>query len=202
MKSVLIIASITSVPYSLRAANRRIVIQVLTASFDDKSDHHPSASQRTPFMKTAGIYVGLSACTIALVAAIAMPGSIRHRPEPGQRGRLAKVGEVGDESAEAQTKAEQYAQARTAPGVVLPGAYSAAFASLNGLPVFGTTWTEVTNRPYNSDDPRYRDPFASNSSSGNGLVSGRITGLAVGGGDLFIGGANGGVFRSADKGQT
>ena len=109
---------------------------------------------------------------------------------------------MGDESAEAQTKAEQYAQARTAPGVVLPGAYSAAFASLSGLPVFGTTWTEVTNRPYNSDDPRYRDPFASNSSGGSGLVSGRITGLAVGAGYLFIGGANGGVFRSGDQGQT
>ena len=86
-------------------------------------------------MRPAGIYVGLSLCTIALVATLAMDGSVRRRPEPGQRGRLGQVGEVGDESAEAQTKAEQYAQARLAPGVVLPGAYSAAFASLSGLPV-------------------------------------------------------------------
>jgi photosystem II stability/assembly factor-like uncharacterized protein len=153
-------------------------------------------------MKATPIYVGLSMCTIALVAALAMPGSIRRRPEPGQRGRLPQVGEAGDETAEAQTRAEQYAQARMAPGVILPGAYSAAFASLSGLPVAGSTWTEVTRRPYDSDDPRYRDALASNSSGGSGLVSGRITGLAVGGGYLFIGGANGGVFRSGDKGQT
>ncbi len=35
-----------------------------------------------------------------------------------------------------------------------------------------------------------------------GLVSGRITGLAVAGSDIYIGGANGGVFRSSDGGQT
>ena len=153
-------------------------------------------------MRPAGIYVGLSLCTIALVATLAMDGSVRRRPEPGQRGRLGQVGEVGDESAEAQTKAEQSAQARLAPGVVLPGAYSAAFASLSGLPVAGSSWTEVTNRPYDADDPRYRDPFASNSSGGAGLVSGRITGLAAGSGYLFIGGADGGVFRSGNNGQT
>ncbi len=153
-------------------------------------------------MRPAGIYVGLSLCTIALVATLAMDGSVRRRPQPGQRGRLGQVGEVGDESAEAQTKAEQYAQARLAPGVVLPGAYSAAFASLSGLPVAGSSWTEVTNRPYDADDARYRDPFASNSSGGAGLVSGRITGLAAGSGYLFIGGANGGVFRSGNNGQT
>jgi len=153
-------------------------------------------------MKIAGLHLGLFACIVALVGVLAIPGSIRRTPEPGQRGRLAQVGEVGDESAEAQTRAEQYAQARVAPGIVLPGAYSAAFASLAGLPAVGGTWSEVTNRPYDSDDPRYRDPFASNSSGGAGLVSGRITGLAVGGGYLYIGGANGGVFRSGNKGQT
>jgi hypothetical protein len=55
-----------------------------------------------------------------------------------------KVGEAGDETAEALTAAEQFAQARTAPGLVLPGAYSAAFASLSALPVVGRTWAEVT----------------------------------------------------------
>ena len=32
-----------------------------------------------------------------------------------------------------------------------------AFAALSSLPVYGTAWTEVTNRPYDLDDPRYRD---------------------------------------------
>jgi len=115
---------------------------------------------------------------------------------------MPKVGNPGDETAEALARAEEYAQARTAPGLVLPGAYSAAFASLSGLPVAAGTWTEVTNRPYDADDPRYRDPYFSNSSGGAGLVSGRITGLAVGGGAIYAGGADGGVFRSTDGGVT
>jgi hypothetical protein len=120
----------------------------------------------------------------------------------GHRERFSKVGDAGDESAESQIGAEQFAQARTAPGVVLPGAYSAAFASLAALPVYGPSWSEVTSRPYDSDDPRYRDPFASNSGGGAGLVSGRITGLTAGGGAVYIGGAAGGVFRSTDGGAT
>ncbi|HLO30632.1 MAG TPA: hypothetical protein VK249_15920, partial [Anaerolineales bacterium] len=87
-------------------------------------------------------------------------------------------------------------------GIVLPGAYSAAFTSLQALPVSGGSWTEVTVRPYDSDDPRYRDPVFSNSSGGAGLVAGRITGLAAGGGFIYAGGADGGVFRSGDGGAT
>jgi sugar lactone lactonase YvrE len=119
-----------------------------------------------------------------------------------REGVLEKVGNAGDESQEAQTLIEQYAQARMAPGIVLPGAYSAAFSSLSGLPSSGGAWTEVTNQPYNSDDPRYRDPNFSNSGGGSGLVSGRITGLAAGGGYIYAGGADGGVFRSGDGGGT
>jgi hypothetical protein len=116
--------------------------------------------------------------------------------------RRSRVGEAGDESAEAKTKIEQFAQARTAPGVVLPGAYTAAFASLSGLPVAAGVWSETTNRPYNLDDLRYRDPFASNSGGGWDLASGRIVGLAIAGAHIYIGGADGGVFRSDDDGQT
>ncbi len=127
--------------------------------------------------------------------------------QPGEgrresRGRFNKVGNAGDESAEAKTRDEQFAEARLAPGIVLPGAYSAAFGSLAALPATSGTWSEVTNRPYNADDPRYRDPFASNSGAGNGLAAGRIVGLALGGGNIYIGGANGGVFRSSDDGKT
>jgi photosystem II stability/assembly factor-like uncharacterized protein len=154
-------------------------------------------------MKRAVTYAALCAVVAALVASTIQFERFERR-QPGERRgeRFNKVGNVGDESAEAQTKIEQFAQARTAPGIVLPGAYSAAFASLTGLPVSGASWIEVTNRPYNSDDPRYRDPFASNSSGGSGLVSGRIVGIAVGGGHIYIGGANGGVFRSGDDGHT
>jgi len=113
-----------------------------------------------------------------------------------------KVGEPGDETVEAMNAAAEYAQARTAPGLVLPGAYSAAFTALSALPVASGTWAEETNRPYNADDPRYRDPNFSNSSGGAGLVSGRVTGLAAIGSALYAGGADGGVFRSSDAGGT
>src|SRR3954468_17363658 len=114
----------------------------------------------------------------------------------------AKRDERSDEGADIARAATEFANARMAPGIVLPGAYTAAFATLQALPSVGGTWTEVTTRPYNSDDLRYRDPFESNSTGGAGLVAGRITGLAVGGGFLYGGGADGGVFRSGDGGKT
>ena len=156
-------------------------------------------------MKRIVIAAGLFSVIAALVATIDFESSERRQPGEGRResqARYNKVGNTGDESAEAKTRDEQFAQARLAPGIVLPGAYTAAFTSLSSLPVSGSTWTEVTNRPYNADDPRYRDPFASNSGAGNGLAAGRIVGLAVGGGAIYIGGANGGVFRSLDDGHT
>ena len=154
-------------------------------------------------MKVTKAFAAALAVAFAAFAVLSGLGSRADSPQrerSSRHERFSKVGEAGDETAEARTAAEQFAQARTAPGVVLPGAYGAAFASLGGLPVTGRTWTEVTNRPYNADDPRYRDPYASNSSGGGGIVSGRVTGLAVGGGYVYIGGAAGGVFRSSDGG--
>src|SRR5258706_14880348 len=115
-------------------------------------------------VKTTYTYAALATAVAALLGSVVLTPESRFDARRERHDRYSKVGNAGDESAEQQTKAEQYAQARTAPGIVLPGAYSAAFASLNALPVYGkASWAEVTNRPYNSDDPRYRDPFASNS---------------------------------------
>ena len=144
-----------------------------------------------------------AAAIVAVLGTLGAPSrGGRDQTRRGRHERFPQAGEAGDETSEAQVAAEQFAQARNAPGVVLPGAYGAAFASLRSLPAQGGTWTEVTNRPYDLDDPRYRDPVASNSSGGWGLASGRITGLAAGGGALYIGGAAGGVFRSLDGGAT
>src|SRR4051794_27751329 len=101
----------------------------------------------------------------------------------------------GGESAELRTSMEQYAQARTAPGIVAPGAYSSAFAALTALPTTGGNWSELTRVPYDADDPDYRD-FYSNSSGGAGQVTGRVTALAVGKGAVYAAGADGGVWRS------
>jgi hypothetical protein len=112
-----------------------------------------------------------------------------------------EVGGAGDEAAELKTALDQYAEARTAPGIVDPGAYSAAFAQMTGLPVTGGSWSEVTTKPYDADDPNFRD-YWSNSSGGSGLVTGRITGLAADAdGYVYAAGADGGVWRSSTGGR-
>lgn len=97
-------------------------------------------------------------------------------------------------------QAEQYAEARSAPGIIAPGAYTAAWRALKSMPVSAGRWQHVTNRPYDSDDPRYRD-INSNSSGGAGRVTGRVTGLAAdNSGYVYAGAANGGVWRSGTGG--
>ncbi len=109
-------------------------------------------------------------------------------------------GGSGGEAAEQQTAMEQFAEARTAPGIVNAGAYSDAFNNMTGLDATAGMWSEVTNVPYDADDPNYRD-YYSNSSGGSGLVTGRITGLAAdNSGNVYAGGADGGVWRSTTGG--
>ncbi|MEV4558164.1 glycosyl hydrolase [Kitasatospora sp. NPDC049285] len=106
----------------------------------------------------------------------------------------------GDEAENSAEATEQFTEARTAPGVVAPGAYGAAWAQLQSMPRTGGSWDHVTGKPYDSDDPRYRD-VNSNSSGGAGKVTGRITGIAADDdGYVYAGGANGGVFRSRTGG--
>jgi hypothetical protein len=139
-----------------------------------------------------------SVFVLAAIGLAVAPGTAAAAPATVK----AKAQKSGDQEREIGEAAQQMFEARSAPGIVAPGAYSAAYASLAALPVSGSAWTEVTTRPYNADDPRYRDPNFSNSSGGAGLVAGRNTGLAAAGGYLYAGGANGGVFRSADNGSN
>src|SRR5262245_35497269 len=140
-------------------------------------------------MKNVLKRIGFAGSVLFIVALLLAPGSSAQNGRHFRRGETPEADDVAE-------SANQFAEARMAPGIVLPGAYSAAFASLSSLPIVGGTWTEETVRPYNSDDPRYRDPNFSNSSAGWGLVAGRITGLTVGGSFIYAGGANGGVFRA------
>jgi hypothetical protein len=87
-------------------------------------------------------------------------------------------GDDGNEADEIAEGADQYAEARTSPGIVAPGAYGAAWSSLTKLPSTGGSWRNVTDLPYNSDDPRYRD-IDSNSSGGSGNVTGRMAAMAA-----------------------
>ncbi|MEV8566186.1 glycosyl hydrolase [Streptomyces sp. NPDC051322] len=106
----------------------------------------------------------------------------------------------GNESDEIAEGADQFAEARTAPGVVSPGAFGAAWSSLNGLRRTGSSWKNITDLPYDSDDPRYRD-FDSNSSGGSGRVTGRMAAMAADNdGYVYAGSAGGGVWRSRTGG--
>ena len=87
-------------------------------------------------------------------------------------------GDDDNEADEIAEGADQYAEARTSPGVVAPGAYGAAWTSLTNLPSTGGSWHNITNLPYNSDDSRYRD-YDSNSSGGSGNVTGRMAAMAA-----------------------
>ncbi|WP_327575440.1 MULTISPECIES: glycosyl hydrolase [unclassified Streptomyces] len=106
----------------------------------------------------------------------------------------------GNESDEIAEGADQFAEARTSPGVVAPGAYGAAWSSLDGLRRAGSRWKNITDLPYNSDDSRYRD-YDSNSSGGSGMVTGRMAAMAADNdGYVYAGSAGGGVWRSSTGG--
>jgi len=146
----------------------------------------------------AGLAVGVTGTPTAAPALSTadLRAALRGAAHAPSTDRFNVVGNYGGESNELRTAMDQYAEARNAPGIVAPGAYSAAFTALSGLPASGSA-TELTTKPYNSDDLRYRAPVASNSTGGSGLVAGRITGLAVdtAHGKIYAAGADGGVFR-------
>ncbi len=148
-------------------------------------EHHRPRRLRRSIVAAVAAAVTMVATTGAAYADSERPIK-RPKPVAGAHAGTAGI----------KTFASQEAAARTAPyGAVAPGEYSEALADLKGLPGTRSPWSEVTDKPYDSDDPNYRDPSFSNSGSGWGLVAGRITGLAAGNGWMFAGGANGGVFR-------
>jgi hypothetical protein len=159
------------------------------------------------------IISSLAAVTLTMGGLPAAAAPVKPRPAGADRlastaHRTAKTGSVStfsageDEegSSDIMEQADQWNEARSSPGVVAPGAYSAAWAQLQSLPRTGGRWADVTALPYNSDDPRYRD-INSNSSGGAGYVTGRITGMAADDhGYVYAGAANGGVWRSSTGG--
>ncbi|MEU6577830.1 glycosyl hydrolase [Streptomyces sp. NPDC046805] len=127
--------------------------------------------------------------------------ALLHQQQKGLSSFAETDGDEGDnEGEEIAEQADQYAEARTSPGIVAPGAYGAAYDQLADLPHSKGSWRDLTRLPYDSDDPRYRD-VNSNSSGGAGRVTGRVTGLAADRhGYVYAGSANGGVFRSRTGG--
>jgi hypothetical protein len=134
-------------------------------------------------------------------------GSGKSNAAPGGPGRLALASKEDESGVDEPLKAvEQYAAIRTAPaGAITPGAFAAAYKSAATLPVVGGAWSEVTSKPYDNDDPNFRDSFFSNSSAGWSFVTGRISALAIDPSNpsvIYAGGADGGVWKTTNGGTT
>ena len=148
--------------------------------------------RRTRFTIVGAVTLLFLASVVTALAAPGVPGSVR---------QLLSASKTPDGTDEIMRRANERAEARTSPGGdVAPGALLSARAEAQALAVTKGTWTEITKQPYDSDDPRYRDPAFSNSGGGAGLVTGRMTALAVDGSTLWAGAADGGVWTSTDAG--
>ena len=109
--------------------------------------------------------------------------------------------EPGEESAEVTQAINSFMAPRQSPAERIdPGAYPAArqYAS-TVAPVDATTWNELGPYAYFPDNRDYLSQPFSNSGSGAGYNTGRITGVAVApDGTVYAGGAGGGVWKSTD----
>jgi len=110
----------------------------------------------------------------------------------------------GDGDDDLMDEQAQYGYERTAPAENVSGAAMvAASHQAAALPKTGGAWQEMTTKPYSGEPAGYTDPFWSNAGAGFSLVGGRATALAeTPNGDWFVGAADGGVWRSTDKGGT
>ena len=161
--------------------------------------------------RVAFVLATMVAAVIAVAAGLVATGRVHSASSIGaklaakeiERGSQGTAnGGQGGESSELMAAMQQFDNARNAPSVngAAPGAYSAAYSSLQQLNPSGGAWSELTKLKYDADDPDYRD-YYSNSSGGSGLVTGRITGLAAdGSGYVYAAAANGGVWRSSTGG--
>jgi hypothetical protein len=125
------------------------------------------------------------------------------------RAAAGSTTEAGEESTFLDTAQLWFMSQRQAPNAVVnPDAYAALRAEAAALPVSGGAWTERTTGDYFTDSPSYAPIGANcgaacdqNSGSGERYVSGRMTALAVAGnGDVFAGAADGGIWKSTDRG--
>jgi hypothetical protein len=114
---------------------------------------------------------------------------------------------AGEESQNVAAAAAWFAEQRFAPNSAVNGnAFAAIRAQAASLPTTGGAWTERTSPTGPgvdfSDPPQYIDPTSnfSNSGAGDRWVAGRVTSLAAAPDGLFVGTADGGVWKSTDGG--
>src|SRR6266496_4041631 len=140
---------------------------------------------------------------------IAMVGMLLVVATTSGRAAAGSTTEAGEESTFLDTAQLWFMSQRQAPNAVVnPDAYAALQAEAGALPVAGGAWAERTTGDYFTDSPSYAPIGANcgaacdqNSGSGERYVSGRMTALAVAGnGDVFAGAADGGIWKSTDRG--
>src|SRR3954466_15240833 len=113
-------------------------------------------------------------------------------------------GKTGDESLELASSLASFLGPRAARGTAVdPRALAAAATPADSVPsIDSTPWGELGPYSYFPDNRNYIDPVWSNSGSGSGFNTGRITGVAVApNGDLYAAAAGGGIWRSTDSGH-
>jgi hypothetical protein len=127
--------------------------------------------------------------TLALLALAAAPAFAVERHK------------VGDESMELRESLASFYGPRSAPATTVnPLAFPAAVTTADDVPsIDSTPWEELGPYSYFPDNHKYIDPCCSNSGSGSGFNTGRLTGVAVApNGDVYAAGAGGGIWRSTD----
>src|SRR5579859_7432477 len=143
---------------------------------------HPNRTTRAALIGSLALGLALSGTGIAVA------GSGPHGAGARQHDRNAYLKSHGGGATATHTPddgdlADQFAaynNERTAPSGQISGqplveAQQAAAA----LPVSGSAWQEVTNKPYNAQPSDYTDPFWGNQGAGFSIVGGRITALAT-----------------------
>jgi hypothetical protein len=128
---------------------------------------------------------------------------------PGGNAAAGSTTEAGEESTFLDAAQLWFMGQREAPNAAVnPDGYAAVPAAAAALPVSSGAWTERTVGDYFTDSPDYAPIGAScgsacdqNSGSGERYVSGRMTAVAAArNGDVFAGAADGGIWKSTDRG--
>lgn len=117
------------------------------------------------------------------------------------KGQASPHGEDGGEADELMARAQMDALITSAPGSQAPSAaLAAAQQQAAALPAQGSSWNEISRRPYLNDPvPGHGPDTISNYGVNNGLVSGRISATTSRGATVFAGGADGGVWVRSNR---
>ena len=145
--------------------------------------------------------LGLLAAAAAIAISTSLGQSIAASNAPNK--------DAGEESQAVAEATAWFTEQRTAPNAAIGNnAFAAGATQALALPTTGGPWTERTSPTGPgvdfSDPPQYIDPTSnfSNSGAGDRWVAGRTTSLAVApDGSLFVGAADGGVWKSTDHGN-